>query len=201
MPAEAHWAYADLFLQPFGRFDESTAAMRLAVEKDPLSVIWRGILMANLVLAGRSEQALTEGFRALDISDSEIHPHLAFAEAYLALGRVAEAVAFAERAHRNLPRQSMGTGLLAACLVRVGDRDRAETLIREMGDSPTPIWGRAWYHLLCSEIDAAAYWYEKMIDARDMFAVVYAQSPYTKELRASRHWPRLARMMNLTIRA
>ena len=37
-----------------------------------------------------------------------------------------------------------------------------------MGASPTPIWGRVWYHLLCSETDAAAVWYEKMIDAREI---------------------------------
>ncbi len=197
VPAEAHWAHASFLMQPFGRFEESTAEMRRAVEKDPLSVIWRGVLVANLVLAGKYEHALQEGFKALDISESEIHPHLAISEAYLALGRVDEAVASAERAHRNLPRQSMGAGLLAACLVRQGDKDRAAMLIHEMGDSPTPIWGRAWYHLLCSEIDAAAYWYEKMIDARDMFAVVYARSPYTAALRSSPHWARLARMMNL----
>ena len=135
--------------------------------------------------------------KLLDISESEIHPHLAFGEAYLALGRVEEAVASAERAHHNLPSHSMPIGLLAACLVRLGEKDRAETLVREIGDSPTPIWGRAWYHLLCSEIDAAAYWYEKMIEARDMFAPVYANSLYTAELRASPHWAKLARMMNL----
>jgi eukaryotic-like serine/threonine-protein kinase len=197
VPAEAHWAYASVLMQPFGRFEESSAEMRRAVEKDPLSVIWRGVLVANLMLAGKYEHALQEGFKALDISESEIHPHMAMGEVYLALGRVGEAVACAERAHRNLPQQSMATGLLAACLVRRGEMDRAAMLIREMGDSPTPIWGRAWYHLLCGEVDAAAYWYEKMIDARDMFAVVYAASPYTAALRSSPHWPRLARMMNL----
>jgi serine/threonine-protein kinase len=195
-PAEAHWASC-LCLQPFGRFEESTAEMRRAVEKDPLSVIWRGVLMAHLVCAGKYEEALKEGLKALDIADNEMHPHLAFGEAYLALGRVAEAVASAERAHRNLPQQSMASGFLAACLVRLGEKDRAEALLREMGDTPTPIWGRAWYHLLCSEVDAAAWWYEKMIDARDVFAVVYANSPYTEELRASPHWAKLARMMNL----
>ena len=196
-PAEADWAYASFYLQPQGRFGESTAVMRRAVEKDPLSVIWRGVLMAQLVLAGQYEEALQEGFKALDISENEIHPHLAFAEAYLALGRIDEAVASAERGHHNLPQQSMAIGILAACLVRRGDKDRAAALIRDMGDSPTPLWGRAWYHLLCSEIDAAAYWYEKMIAARDMFAVVYARSHYTAALRSSPHWARLARMMNL----
>jgi hypothetical protein len=57
--------------------------------------------------------------------------------------------------------------------------------------------GRAWYHLLCSEIDVAAVWYEKMIEAREIFAPVYAMSLYTAELRGSPHWPKLARMMKL----
>ena len=131
------------------------------------------------------------------MQNDEIHPHLAFGEAYLALGRVGEAIAAAERAHRNLPHHSMAAGFLAALLVRLGENERAEALLREMGDSPTPIWGRAWSHLLCSEVDAAAHWYERMIDAREMFAPVFAHSLYTAELRASPHWAKLARMMNL----
>ena len=196
-PAEAHWGYASLCLFAFGRYEESTAEMRRAVEQDPLNVNMRGVLVAHLVCAGKYEEALQEGQKALDISQDEIHPHLAMAEAYLALGRNAEAIASAERAHRNFPQQSMATGFLAACLVRVGEQDRARALMREMGDSPTPFWGRAWYHLLCSEVDAAADWYEKMIEARELFAPVYASSPYAAELRASPRWPKLARMMNM----
>jgi tetratricopeptide (TPR) repeat protein len=158
------------------------------VEQDPLNVTWRGILVAGLVYAGRHEGAVQEGLKALDIAQNELMPHLPLGEAYLALGRVPEAVDSAERAHRNFPQQSMATGLLAASLVRLGEKDRAEALLREMGDLPTPIWGRVWYHLLCSEIDSAAIWYEKMIEARDVFAVVFANSPYTEELRASPHW-------------
>ena len=80
--------------------------------------------MGHLVCAGRYEEALQEGLKALDIADNEIHPHLALSEAYLALGRVNEAVASAERAHRNLPQQSMATGLLAALLVRIGEKSQ-----------------------------------------------------------------------------
>ena len=81
--------------------------------------------------------------------------------------------------------------------MRLGEKHGAEVLVQEMGDTPNPLWGRAWYHLLCSEIDAAAIWYERMIESRDVFAGVYANSPYTEELRASQHWAKLARMMNL----
>jgi serine/threonine-protein kinase len=197
VPAEAHWAYAALYLGAFGRFEESAAELRRAVEQDPLNVSWRGVLVAHLVCARKYEEALQEGLKALDIAQNELMPHLTLGEAYLALGRVAEAVASEERAHRNFPRQSIATGMLAASLVRLGEKDRAEALLREMGDSPTPIWGRALYHLLCSEVDAAAGWYEKMIEAREVFAPVYANSLYTAELRASPHWAKLARMMNL----
>jgi tetratricopeptide (TPR) repeat protein len=153
--------------------------------------------MGHLVVAGRYDEALEEGRKALDIAQGEIHPHLAMAEAYLALGRINEAAAAAEVAHRNLPQHSMGTGFMAATLIRLGDKERANALLTEMGDSPIPLWGRAWYHLLCSEIPEAARWYEKMIDARELFAPVYANSLYTRELRASPYWPKLARMMNL----
>jgi hypothetical protein len=66
-----------------------------------------------------------------------------------------------------------------------------------MGDRPNPVWGRINYHLLCSEIDAAADWYERAIQERDPFAVVFASIPWGKDLRESPRWPRLAKMMNL----
>jgi hypothetical protein len=51
---------------------------------------------------------------------------------------------------------------------------------------------------LCSELEDAAHWYGRMIDAREIFAPIYAASPYTEELRASSWWPHLARRMNLS---
>ena len=96
VPAEAHWAYAALYLSTFGRFEESTAQMQRAVERDPLSALWRGILMGHLVCARRFEEALEEGEKALKIAADEMHPYLALGEAYLALDRIGEAVAAAE---------------------------------------------------------------------------------------------------------
>ena len=61
--------------------------MRRAVERDPLNVNWRGVLVAHLVNAGRYEEALHEGQKALDITQTETHPFLGIGEAYLALGR------------------------------------------------------------------------------------------------------------------
>ena len=172
--------------------------MRRAVELDPLTLLWRGVLVAHLVCAGKYDEALDEGRKGLPTAQNEIHPLLGMAEAYRAQGRLDESLAAAERAYRNFPQHSMSAGFYAAALVRIGDRDRAAGIVRDIGDTPTPIWGRAWYHLLCSEIEEAAHWYREMIKARELFAPVYAHSLYTVELRSSRHWPSLAGLMNLT---
>ena len=88
--------------------------------------------------------------------------------------------------------------MFAAALVRVGGKETApRELIAKHGDSPTPVWGRVWYHLLCSEIDEAARWDQVMIQQREPFAVMFPNYPVVRSLRASHHWPKLARMMNL----
>ena len=133
----------------------------------------------------------------MDLDENFWLAHYNLAEIYIATGQFAEAVAAGEKAYRSAPWNSMATGVLAAALVRVGERDRAQALIEQMGASPIPLWGRVGYHLLCSEIDAAADWYERAIQERDPFAVVFASVPYGKGLRESLRWPKLAKMMNL----
>ena len=66
-----------------------------------------------------------------------------------------------------------------------------------MGDDPRPPWGRVVYHLLGSDIDAAADWYGRMIELRDPFGVAYARSLIVRPLRESARWPKLAAAMHL----
>ena len=74
---------------------------------------------------------------------------------------------------------------------------RAEQLIDETGDSPLPLWGPVLYHLLTSNLDAAADWYERMIEARDPFALVYVRTSLVEPLRGHPRWPELAARMKL----
>ncbi len=193
----ARWAYASFCSNPFGRFQDSAANMQLEVEQDPLNTVWRSILANHLQHAGMYTEAITEAQKALDLDENFWLAHYNLAEIYIATGKFAEAVAAGEKAYRSAPWNSMATGVLAAALMRVGERERAQALIQQMGDRPIPLWGRIGYHLLCSEIDEAADWYEKAIQERDPFAVVFACIPYGKGLRESPRWPKLAKMMNL----
>ena len=193
----ARWAYASFCSNPFGRFQDSAANMQLEVALDPLNILWRCIWANHLQHAGMYSEGIAETQKALDLDENFWLAHYNLAEIYITTGQFAEAVAAGEKAYRSAPWNSMATGVLAAALVRVGERDRAQALIEQMGASPIPLWGRVGYHLLCSEIDAAADWYERAIQERDPFAVVFACIPYGKGLRESSRWPKLARMMNL----
>jgi hypothetical protein len=53
------------------------------------------------------------------------------------------------------------------------------------------------YHLNVGELDAAAGWFETMIERRDPFALVYANAPVTQPLHRHRRWRDLARTMRL----
>jgi hypothetical protein len=57
--------------------------------------------------------------------------------------------------------------------------------------------GMAIFHTICGDIDLAADRYEKAIEERDSFVVAFLQGAIGEPLRASRHWPRLAALMNL----
>jgi hypothetical protein len=78
-----------------------------------------------------------------------------------------------------------------------GREDRADALLGALGPTSKPLWGRVVYHLLTSELDAAADWYEQMIEERDPFALLYARTPTLGPLRDHPRWPDLAALMKL----
>jgi serine/threonine-protein kinase len=195
--AEAHWAYASLYLQPFGHFQDAVSHMERAVEQDPLNAFWRGVLTSHLTHAQRYDEAIRQATEALEVDESNIAPFLTLGEVYITLKRWEEAAAILEKGHRLQPQDAMTAGWLAAALVHRGDQAGADALIREMGDAPRPLIGRVLYHCVCAELDQAADWYERAINGRDPFALVFANGPLGGALRASHHWPALAKMMNL----
>ena len=197
VPAEAHWAYASLYFQPFGRFSEAVFQMERAVEHDPLNGFWRGILASHLTHAGLYDRAIAEANEALKFDATSFVAHFSLGEAYATLGRWPEAIAALERAYENSPENAMTIGLLAGSLVRAGETTRADELVREMGEAPRPIIGRVLYHWLCADLNRAADWYEHAIEQRDPFALVFANGPLGSGFRQSTRWPKLARMMNL----
>jgi TolB-like protein/predicted Ser/Thr protein kinase len=196
---DARWLYSSLYLAPLGKFAEASAEMGRAAEQDPMNAMWRAIWSATLLNGEKADRALEEGQRAVELDPHHVGPRFILGEALAALGRVDEALAQFEMAYEMAPWQGMAAGLLAATLVKKGDLTRAESIVARMGPTPSPVWGRVLYHLHLSQIDDAAEWYEKMIEARDPFALVYANAPITAPLRAHPRWGHLASLMYLPV--
>jgi hypothetical protein len=55
----------------------------------------------------------------------------------------------------------------------------------------------ALFHLICGQIDPGADWVEKAIEQHDSSMRFYLGFVICKALRASKRWPKIARMVNL----
>jgi tetratricopeptide (TPR) repeat protein len=135
--------------------------------------------------------------RSIEIDPTYFLPHNMLGEASWAAGLRDEAVAAFERAHALAPWFGVASGWLAAAHRLIGREDRADALLAAVGPMSKPLWGRVVYHLLMSELDAAADWYEQMIEERDPFALLYARTPTLAPLRNHHRWPDLAALMKL----
>jgi hypothetical protein len=112
-----------------------------------------------------------------------------------------EALAQFERAYQLAPWSSIAVGTLAGALVRTGDVSRASLLMQPLREAPgqkpgVPV-GMTFFHLQCSELDAAASWMEKAIEQRDPSVLRLLADPLARRLRHSPRWPALAEMINL----
>ena len=197
VPAHAYWIHASLVLCAQGRFDESAAEMQQAVDQDPLNATWHGILAAHLLYDGRLEKASAAATRAHEIEPNYYLTHHMLGETLQAAGRQADAIDAFRQAHRLAPWFAISAGRLAIALRGAGEHAEADRVLAAMGPAPRPMWGRVNYELMSGSLDAAADLYERMIEERDPFALVYASSEATRRLHAHPRWPALAAAMNL----
>jgi tetratricopeptide (TPR) repeat protein len=114
-------------------------------------------------------------------------------------GSMEEALAHAQRAFDAVPVNYMNIGQLAGVLRRLGDNERADKLVDKLGDGSAfgAAAGLSYYYLTLSDIDNAAAWFEKAVMQRDTRAPWILSRQFGGALLSSRHWPRLAKMMNL----
>jgi len=189
-----------MYLQPLGMLVEAVEHMKRAVECDPLNALYRGVLASHLTHAGQFERATREAQAAIEIDSTNGVPRYTLGETYVALSRWNEAVETLREALRLTPQAAYVAGTLAGALRRAGQHAEADTVVSAMDEQPIHQFGRVCYHLIAGEMGEGAQWYERAIEVRDPFVVIFASAPLTASLRHSPHWPRLARLMNLETR-
>jgi Tfp pilus assembly protein PilF len=199
VPAYVRGLYGSFYLVLSGRPQEAVEELERACKEDPLAVFVRTWLAQSLLVAGREAEAETEFRQVLEL-DENFLPALVNVSLFHALrGKVAEALASAEKAHAIASQVPSVIGLLAGVLVLSGDTGRAEALLEKLrpGRVYTAPRGLAIFHILCGEVEKVADWAGKAIEQRDPLMLLFLRHPFAKALRSSARWPALAKMMNL----
>jgi eukaryotic-like serine/threonine-protein kinase len=199
VPASVSHFYGFFYLLPLGRVQEAIGELERALKEDPLNVQCQTQLAILYWMAGRSDDASAHFRQALELDENFWLALLVRGISHAQAGRIEDALPFAEKAYSVAPRNAGGIGELAGVLWRLGDRDRSDALIRQLGDGEAfgaPV-GFLIYHLIRQEIDKAADWAEKAIDQRDPNAIPGVCGPNRKLFAAAGRWPALARKMNL----
>ncbi len=188
------------FLLGSGRRKEAVDQLERAVQGDPLHLTIRTILGTCLGADGRYGEAEELLRQTRDLDPNFFWTYYFLAELYTVRRMFAEALPFAEKAVSLAPWYTPGVGAYAGLLVRTGQPDQGNELAQKLGsgDPYGASIGLAIYHLCCGEIDLAADWFEKAIEARHSHVVAFLHSAIAEPLRASPRWPKLAALMNLS---
>jgi serine/threonine-protein kinase len=199
VPLSVRLLYAFGYLLPTGRAAEAVQHMDQACQKDPLNLFFRTTRSFSLFAAGDSEKASEEARKLLDLDPGIGPAYQVIIADHVLKGELERALTFAERAYR-LPRVGPeATGNLAGLLQRLGDRERADEILRSApaGEAFGGARARVAFGWACGDIDATADWIGKAIDQRDPIAAHMARVWYGRALRDTPHWARLMRKMNL----
>ena len=190
------WAY----FWASGHGEEAVEQLRLAVQGDPLHLTHRGMLAYCLGAARHFAEAVELLRQSRDLDPSFFLTHYYLASLYTARQMFAEALPFAEKAFSLAPWYQTIIGLYAGLLVRTGQPDRGQDVLKAIGSSEAygTAKGLAVFHTCCGQIDLAADSLEKAIEERDPHAPTLLQSALGEPLRLSPRWAKLATLMNLS---
>lgn len=128
--ALAHDWYAEGYLTPMGKLDESLAELRLAQQLDPLSPVILADIGKTLYFARRYDEAITQ-LRTLQEMDPAAYPPAIWLwKAYVEKGMFDQALDVIEKEKPHLPETFYLTDL-AYTHARMGDSERARTLLAQ----------------------------------------------------------------------
>ena len=183
-----------------GHGDEAIAAMKRAIEVDPLTPLWSSDLAWQFWSLGRNQEALDAAQKALELNPNFNQALCWLGFLYSEKGLFAEAVA----AHQKLSTVSPPWRLaLARTYAQAGRQDEARKMLAEclVGEpKPTGAWD-GWFlgeaYAALGEKDEAFHWLDEAVKERMTFIPWIRQNPAYAPLRSDPRFEELVRRMKL----
>jgi len=182
-----------------GNAEEAIKLAERAIEEDPLDVWAHMNLHAYLQAAGRDDEALEQLKKVVELDPNQVVALASMVMIHAHKGEIAQALQIARRAHAVGRWFPDTVGLLAALLRLNGEEEESRSLAKEFGSGELlgDARAHALFHLICDEIEQGADWVEKAIQQHDSSMRFYLGFVICKGLRASKRWPKIAKMVNL----
>ncbi len=159
------------FLLNRRRFDDCGAAIRQALASDPLSPILHGFAVGLHAACGRSEEALADFRRAVDLAPGFGLPYFHAAIACTSLGRLDEAAEMVENGMRQGLTLFWADCILGIVRAKEGKRDEAAAILARMIEQHQRLdvscASIAWVAACLGDFDTAFTWLNRGFEDRD----------------------------------
>jgi len=183
--APAHHWYANIFLDPQGRYQEAIAEMHLAQKLDPVNLIINTDLGYAYDLAGQDDKALAQYEKVLEMSPDFVPVHFRLWQYYERKGMHKEAMAEAERDYILSGRPDLAAAT-ARAFAAGGYRNvlrHSIEAVKAQSSGYTPVALAASYANL-GESDLALSSLERAYESRDPALVYLKVDPIFAPLRS-----------------
>jgi DNA-binding winged-HTH domains len=198
-PARTYYAK---FLSTIGRQDEALAEIKLAQERDPVSLLVNWVSAELLHYARQHDQAIEQLLRTLDMDPNLLPAQVFLGRAYEQKGMYEEAISAFQRAVTTFRNDWRIVGLLGHAYAVAGIRDKANRILAELKKhaersyiSPFNI---ALIYVALDEKDQAVEWLERAFDDRSLWMVFLKVDPRLDSLRSAPRFADMLRRMNLS---
>jgi len=159
------------FLLSRRRFDECGAAIRQALSYDPLSPLLHGFAVGLHAACGRSEEAIANFQRSVELAPTFGLPYFHAGVAYLSRGRLDEAVEVVESGVRQGLTVFWADCILGIARAKQGRQDEAAAILARMVEArqraDVSCASIAWVAAALGEFDAAFEWFDRGYAERD----------------------------------
>ena len=202
---EVRFMRTNFYFAHAGRSREGVDDLTRARSEDPLNQMVLWTLAVALRAAGRDAEAdaLYKEVVDMDVGIGSSIAAVVLSGNHLARGAIPEALSFAETAYALSPQLPFVIGQLAGALARAGDLDRSNALADQLRPGATfgAPFGLALAALGAGSLDEAADWLEKAIEQRDLWVsfLLNVGNIGGRVMWSSPRWPKLARLMNVSI--